>query len=158
MDNNNEIIKSLKGKWAATRLKVSYKNKVLNDNQIISHNDAYAMVISCWDKELINVQEQLMAFYLTRKNKLIGYRLICTGTSSNCLIDIKFIVSLALHTMATSVIIAHNHPSGELIPSSQDKHVTLHIREALELINVRLYDHIIISDRGFYSFTYEGEM
>jgi DNA repair protein RadC len=80
----------------------------MNDKCLNTLNDAYEMIISIWDKELINLLEQLVAFFLNRSKKLIEYMLIATGTMSTCLIDIKLLASLALHTMATSVIIAHN--------------------------------------------------
>ena len=89
---------------------------------------------------------------------LIGYRLICSGTSHQCFIDAKFLVSLALHTMASSVIMAHNHPSGRTEPSNADKVITEKIKLALELIDVKLIEHIIITEDGYYSFSDEGEL
>lgn len=150
------MIKLLKGDWTAARIKVQYETRLLNNSSIGSNKEAYDMIISCWDKELINLQEQVMAFFLNNRNKLIGYRLISSGTSSQCNIDIKFLVSLALHTMSSFIILAHNHPSGELEASNQDKDVTLKVMKALALIDVTLLDHIIICGGGYCSFSEKG--
>jgi DNA repair protein RadC len=75
-----------------------------------------------------------------------------------CPIDIKLLVCLALHCMATSVIIAHNHPSGPLKPSIKDEEMTKKIRLALELIDVKFIDYFVISDKEYLSFQNEGLM
>ena len=159
MSRKREDLSRLKTKWAATRIVVKYNQKELQHKPVIvSHKQAHEMILSVWDKELINIHEELMAFYFTRANRLIGYRLISSGSSHKCLIDLKFLVSLALHTMASHVIIAHNHPSGEVQPSMQDKEVTARVKQALALIDVKLIDHLIISENDCYSFGVEGEL
>jgi DNA repair protein RadC len=114
------------------------------------------MIKGVWDNNLINLQEQFMAFYLNSANRLIGYKLINTGSMTQCSIDIKLVVSLALHSMSTAVILAHNHPSGSLKPSQQDEMVTTRIKSALQLIDVRLLDHFIITDCSYLSFQEQG--
>ena len=71
------------------------------------------------------------------------------------LVDIKLLVCLALHSMATGVIIAHNQPSGNLTPSKQDETMTSKIKDTRGLIDVKLLDHIIITEENFYSFARE---
>jgi DNA repair protein RadC len=158
MANKKQVLKDLKGHWTASRIVVQYRSVSLVDTPIRSHEDAYKIVISVWDKELINLQEQVMAFFLNRRNMFIGYRLICSGTSHQCFIDVKFLVSLALHTMASTVILAHNHPSGRTEPSNADKVITEKIKLALELINVKLIEHIIITEDRYYSFAEGSEL
>ena len=158
MANKKQVLKDLKGSWAASRIVVQYKSNSINDSTILNHADAHKMIIEVWDKELINIQEQVMAFFLNRTNRLIGYRLICSGTAHQCLIDVKFIACLALHTMASTVIIAHNHPSGRTEPSTADKIITEKIKAAVELIDVKLIEHIIVTNEGYYSFANEGEL
>jgi DNA repair protein RadC len=94
---------------------------------ITKYEDVYQMIKSVWDYSLINLQEQFMAFYLNSANRLIGYRLINTGSMAQCTVDVRLVVSLALHSMATTVILAHNHPSGSLKPSQQDEMVTVEL-------------------------------
>jgi DNA repair protein RadC len=110
------------------------------------------------DKELINLQEQVMAFFLNGRNKLIGYRLISTGTSNKSLVDVKLLVSLALHTMASAVILAYNHPCGNMSASKSDEVVTEKVRDSLSLIDIKLLDHFIICEEGYYSFSEQGEL
>jgi DNA repair protein RadC len=122
------------------RITVSYKSGVQNTVPITGNDDAYEMILSVWDKELLNIQEQVMAFFLNRRNQLIGYRLICSGNTYQCFVDNKLLASIALHTMACTVILAHNHPSGNLTPSDQDEVITQKTKAALELIEVKLLD------------------
>lgn len=123
---------------------------------IISADDAYPLVRNLWDSNLINLQEQFMAVYLNTANKVIGYKVLNTGSMNQCIVDVKLLVSLALHCMANSVIIVHNHPSGNLRPSSNDETITLKIKEALKLIDVKLLDHLIINNTSFNSFAELG--
>jgi DNA repair protein RadC len=97
-----------------------------------------------------------MAFFLNTASQLIGYRLINTGTMDNCLIDIRLLVSIALHCMASNVIIAHNHPSGNLQISKSDEKITKQVFDALKLIDVKLLDHLIISENSYLSLREEG--
>jgi DNA repair protein RadC len=77
------------------------------------------------------------------------------GSMENCVIDIRLLVSLALYCMASYVVMAHNHPSGILEASVNDKASTLKIRKALRLIDVQLFDHMIISAEGYLSMKVE---
>ena len=73
-------------------------------------------------------------------------------------VDIRLIASLALHTLATCVIVAHNHPSGDLMRSDNDLNTTKILKNASKLIDVVLLDHLIISDRDYLSMSDKGLM
>jgi len=73
-------------------------------------------------------------------------------------IDIRLIASLALHSLADYVIVAHNHPSGGLDPSKSDIKSTKQIKKALSLVEVTLWDHLIISDNEYFSLSDHGLM
>ena len=75
---------------------------------------------------------------------------------TKCMVDIKLLASLALHCMATEVMFVHNHPSGNLNPSQNDKALTATVKDALKLIDVTLLDHLIITGEGYFSFSEEG--
>ena len=75
---------------------------------------------------------------------------------TKCIVDIKLLVSLALHCMATHVMIVHNHPSGNLKASDSDEALTVTVKDALKLIDVQLVDHLIIVDTAYFSFNDEG--
>jgi DNA repair protein RadC len=76
--------------------------------------DVYEWVRPRWNEELINLQEQSMALYFNNASQLISYRLISTGNIRGTIIDAQLVVCLALNTMASKVILVHNHPSGKL--------------------------------------------
>ena len=111
---------------------------------------------SIWDTNLLNVQEQCYALFLNSSNEIIGWRLISTGSTTSILIDFKLIAAIACKSLASGVAIAHNHPSGKPIPSGSDKELTVKLQDALELLNIELIDHIIITKDGYSSFAEEG--
>lgn len=104
-----------------------------------------------WDMDLINIQEQMGAIFLSNANEVLGFRLIATGNLKSCPTNIKLISAVALKTMCQSVILIHNHPSGKLTPSFNDKKVTKNTKEALKLIDCELLYHLIINVNSFIS-------
>ena len=149
-------LKQLKGNWTVAEIEISYKPIITEQQKITSSSAAYDLVQTLWDKESIYLQEQFAVLFLNNYKKLIGWRIISTGTMTKCIVDIKLLVSLALHCMATDVIIIHNHPSGNLNASQFDRSLTETIRDALKLIDVCLMDHLIITDTAYFSFRDEG--
>lgn len=105
-----------------------------------------------WDKDLLNLQEQVNALYLNSNNEVISWRCLNTGTCAETLFDIKLTLSCALICMASKIIIAHNHPSGKLQPSYNDITITNKLNQASALMDIQLEDHLIISRLGYYSF------
>ena len=142
--------------WTAAEILISYKPGVKFDVFITGQADAYMLIYSLWDKSLIHLQEQFMAVFLNNKLQVIGYRTLYTGNMTCCCIDIRLLASLALHCMASSVIVAHNHPSGSLEPSAADIRLTKAIRKALVSISVTLNDHFIITAGGWLSMREKG--
>jgi DNA repair protein RadC len=156
MSKRKQQIDALKSEWMLAEISISYKVKASNLPTVTRAEDIYDFLKEIWNKELINVQEQFVAVFLNNTNKIIGYRVISTGTMKMCLVDIKLLASLALHTMCTAVILAHNHPSGNLVASRQDEAMTLKVKDTLQLIDVKLIDHLIITEINYYSFGKEG--
>ena len=142
--------------WTAAEILISYKPGVKFNVFITGQADAYMLIYSLWDKSLIHLQEQFMAVFLNNKLQVIGYRTLYTGNMTCCCIDIRLLASLALHCMASSVIVAHNHPSGSLEPSAADIRLTKAIRKALVSISVTLNDHFIITVGGWLSMREKG--
>ncbi|MBK9283883.1 MAG: DNA repair protein RadC [Sphingobacteriaceae bacterium] len=100
--------------------------------------------------------EEFYVLYLNRANQIIKEESISKGGVSGTVVDIKIICKKALELYATGIIMAHNHPSGQLQPSSEDKHITKKIKEALTLFEIQLLDHLIIGDQNYLSFNDEG--
>ena len=149
MASKKQRLKELSGNWIASEISVRYKTGVICKDPINCSQDAYALFLAIWDKERINLQEQVIALLMNRRGKAIGYRIIATGSKDSTSVDVQLIASLALHTLATTVIIAHNHPSGSLRPSEADIAITKKIKNALNLIDVKLLDHLIISESEY---------
>ncbi|WP_306551061.1 JAB domain-containing protein [Daejeonella sp.] len=82
--------------------------------------------------------------------------MLSKGGITGTIADVRLILSVALKTLASGLILAHNHPSGNLKPSEADKQITSKIRQAAKLLDIELLDHIIISSEGYYSFTDDG--
>ena len=88
----------------------------------------------------------------------IAREIIGVGGQTATVVDVKVIARKALEHKATRVILFHNHPSGTLRPSIEDDSLTSKIRHGLELLDIRVDDHIIISPKGYYSYNDEGRL
>lgn len=102
--------------------------------------------------------EEFWLLILNRANLVIKKVLISRGGVSGTVVDTKIIFKSAVENYACSIIICHNHPSGNLKPSEADIRITKNIKEAGKLMEIPLLDHLIITENGFYSFSDEGMM
>ena len=84
------------------------------------------------------------------------FEIVSSGGISGTVVDTRIILKKALENGATSIVLCHNHPSGNLKPSEADKKTTFNIKEAGKLMEIPLLDHLIITDNGFFSFNDEG--
>ena len=100
--------------------------------------------------------EEFWIVLLNRANKVTSKHLISKGGQAGTVADPKIIFNIALEHKAASVILAHNHPSGNLKPSSADVSLTNKLVAAGQLLDIGVLDHLIITDRGYYSFADEG--
>ena len=89
---------------------------------------------------------------LNRQNKVIGTNCISKGGISTTVVDIKIIMRNAIEQLAGGLILCHNHPSGNQQPSTHDQDITAKLKEACQLFDIQLIDHVIIAGKGFYSF------
>lgn len=128
--------------------------------KIGSSKDAYDYLWQIWDKNAINIQEEFVLLYMDRKNEVKGYQKLSKGGIAGTVVDAELILATASKALASGIIIAHNHPSGSLQPSEEDKRLTKSLTEALRLIRVNLLDSIILSpiEGAYYSFMDEGIM
>jgi signal transduction histidine kinase/DNA-binding response OmpR family regulator len=101
-------------------------------------------------------REKFLVVYLDSQNRIIAYDELSSGTTNETVVYPKEVVKNALLTNASSVILIHNHPSGDLSPSGNDIIITAAISQACEIMDINVADHLIISENGFYSFLGEG--
>lgn len=101
-------------------------------------------------------REVFAVLFLNRANKINHFEIVSKGGITGTVADPRIILKKALEEDAVSIIICHNHPSGSLKPSRADEEITHKIKEAARYLDIRLLDHIIVSDNGYYSFADEG--
>ncbi len=138
-------------------VKVSYKMKLKDVVRITSSRDAFDVLLPLFDTDTIGLREDFFLLLLNRANYVLGWFKLSSGGTVGTVVDPKLVFMLALKTNACSIILCHNHPSGNLNPSEPDKSITSKIKKGADLLEIRLYDHLIISPGGgYYSFADEG--
>lgn len=100
--------------------------------------------------------EEFWILLLNRSNKIIEKFKISQGGISGTVIDVRMILKNAIEKLASSIILCHNHPSGNLQPSEADKKITTKLQDAARIMDMQVLDHLIITDSSFYSFADEG--
>lgn len=100
--------------------------------------------------------EVFAVLFLNRANKIISFQIISTGGLTGTVADPRVILKKAIEEEATSIVLSHNHPSGSLKPSRADEELTQKIRLAATYLDIKVVDHIIVSDEGYFSFADEG--
>lgn len=100
--------------------------------------------------------EVFAVIFLNRSNKINHYEVVSEGGITGTVADPRIILKKALAHDAVSLILCHNHPSGSLKPSTQDEELTIKLKKAAMLLDIRILDHIIVSNEGYYSFADDG--
>jgi DNA repair protein RadC len=124
--------------------------------KILTQEDAYRLFIDTWDKSKIEMVEQFKVMLLNNATRVLGICTLSSGGITGTVADPRQIFSVALKANSTQIIIAHNHPSGSLKPSDTDFELTRKLKMAGAFLEIRVNDHLIISEEGFYSFASEG--
>ena len=139
-------------------IKIRYKpKKVLNSPTVVSSQETHKVLMEFFKEEIMAIQEQFIVLYLNQANHLIGFYCMSYGGMTGTVADIRMILGVALKTICTQIIVAHNHPSGNLTASSADKELTRKLKEAASFMDIRLLDHLIVVPSGQYlSFSDEG--
>ncbi len=106
----------------------------------------------------IEVYESFFILLLNRANNTIGYAKISQGGIVGTVIDVRIIAKYAIESLATAVILAHNHPSGNLFPSDADHQITQRTRDTLKIFECQTLDHIILTAKSYYSFADNGQI
>lgn len=125
-----------------------YKEKV----QITCSRDTFKYMRFLQDEDY----EQFWAIYLNMSQRVITSEFICKGTINVTTVNIPHIAKSAINHNAKFVILVHNHPSGNIKPSSHDKDITLQLEKALNLFNIKVIDHVIVCKGQHFSFADEG--
>lgn len=103
-------------------------------------------------------REEFMVLYLNQQNRLIAHETLFTGSISSTEVHPREVVKRALYFNAAAVILAHNHPSGDITPSQADKTITQRLVQALQLVDIRVPDHLIVGGTQILSFAEHGPL
>lgn len=106
----------------------------------------------------IEIREAMLVLLLNNSNQTISFSIASIGGITGTLVDVRLILRDALLTQATSIILVHNHPSGSLKPSQADLTITEKVKKAVEMMDIRLLDHLILTKDEFYSFADFGKI
>ena len=122
--------------------------------KINSSRDTAALIRKFYLDDIV-LFESFFLLTLDRFNQTLSYAKISQGGVAGTYVDSKIIMKYAVEDLASSVIIAHNHPSGNKQPSPQDRQITSRLKEGLKLLDITLLDHIIITKESYFSFADE---
>jgi DNA repair protein RadC len=126
---------------------------VTRRDKIISSRDIYDLMLP----KMIDIShEEFWILLLNRAHNVISKHCISTGGVNGVFVDAKMVFKPAIDALAPSIILVHNHPSGNLKPSSEDINLTRKLKEAGKLLDIAILDHVIVSHTGYYSFNDDG--
>ena len=144
-----------------SELTVSYKPKVKAADRYSIHypQDAYKLLMEqAFNDDTLEYKEYFKLVLLNGANKVLGITTISEGGMDGTVVDVRLIMQTALLAHSSSIILAHNHPSGQLKPSPQDDRITKKIKEAAKLMDIRIQDHLIVTRDNYYSYADEGRL
>lgn len=144
----------------ANELSLSYRRSVpLSDpkcHRLNSSRRIAEFLRIIWRKEDLAIREAFYLLCFSTSMDLVGFYKIAEGGMDSVSVDTRLLFSTALLCRSTSMVIAHNHPSGTLKPSSADKEITKRIKAGGNLLGIKLHDHIILTEATYFSFADEG--
>ncbi len=137
-------------------IQISYIPNFQADYKIENSRKSFELMLNNWNENTLQMQEEVKLLLLNRSNKVLGVYCLAKGGISGCIVDVRIILSVALKSLATGIILIHNHPSGNLKPSLDDIEITNKLKECCKLLDIKLLDHLIITKDDYFSFADEG--
>lgn len=126
--------------------------------KITSSQSANTCIRSFFPLNQISYRERMYALYLDNSNKVLGYHLLSIGGITGTSVDIRVLLQGALLTNSVAMILFHNHPSNTLQPSNADKKLTQKVIRSAETLDLKVLDHLIITENNYYSFADNGDI
>lgn len=133
-------------------------NPVLERPVFRSSEDASSYMRKLILPEVINYREMFFAVFLNRANRVNGWLKVSEGGMEGTVVDVRMVMKVGLDIGACSIILCHNHPSGNIKPSENDERITRSLKLAGDILNVKVIDHIILGESTYYSFADEGNI
>ena len=151
-----QFIVEVFGKVAEVELIYKSKVKASERPQISSSSDAFELFLHLWEEGKLELVEQFKVLFLNRANKVLCIYNVSSGGITGTVADPRLIFAAALRVHAVSMVLCHNHPSGSLKPSRADEELTEKIKGGGLFLDIKVLDHLIISNESYYSFADEG--
>jgi DNA repair protein RadC len=139
-----------------SEIEIIYRPKKYSTEKITNSRKAEVVFREFWDMDTIEYYEEFKVMYLNRGQEVLGIYTHSKGGLVGAICDIRMIFQAALKANAHTIIVAHNHPSGNLEPSEADKDITRKIKEAGKILEIPVTDHLIITLCSFLSFADNG--
>ena len=149
---------SKKRQFEVAEIQLSYKSKVKPSQRpkITSSKEVYDILLENWNEDKLEFVEQFKVVLLNRANRVLGIYEVSTGGVSATIADPRLIFGAAIKANACAIILAHNHPSGQLKPSEADLRLTKKLKDGGLYLEINVLDHVIVTSEGYYSFADEG--
>lgn len=144
--------------YRVAEVELVYRNTVKPSQRprVGSSKEAYQILSSCWNPDKLELLEQFKVLLLNNHSRVLGIVEVSSGGVTGTIADPKIIFSSALKANATGIILAHNHPSGNLKPSNADIQLTKRLTDGAGFLDINVLDHIIITSESYYSFRDQG--
>lgn len=150
------INKTVLSQVAEVELVYRSKVKASERPSVSSSADAAQLFRTLWEEGKLELAEQFKVLFLNRANKVLCLYNVSSGGITGTVADPRLIFIAALKVHAVSLILCHNHPSGNLSPSRVDEELTRKIKGAGQLLDIQVLDHLILTADSYYSFADEG--
>ena len=146
--------------FKVAEVQLSYRNTVpyKKRTQITNAKEAYKVLLKIHNDDTLDYIESFKVLYLNQNNHVLGCRTISEGGLASTCCDVRTILQGALLTNAVGIILAHNHPSGNVTPSLSDIKTTNQITKAAKLLDIQVLDHIIYTRENCYSFADDAQI
>lgn len=139
-----------------SEIQVSYSPNIIEKSIVSTSESSYKIALNNWNLNTIEMYEEAKVMFLNNALKVIGIYNLSKGGISSSIVDIRLILSIALKSISTHIILIHNHPSTGLKPSKADIDITSKLKTACNFLDIKLLDHLIINKESYYSFADEG--
>ena len=144
--------------YKVSEVKLTYESNSTRKKKmkVATSAKAYALMLKSWEQ--IEYRESFKILLLDVSKHVLGINTVSMGGISETVVDVRMILQSALLANASLIVACHNHPSGNIRPSYEDDVMTMKIREAANIVEIKLFDHLIITKDGYYSYKDAGRL
>jgi DNA repair protein RadC len=145
-------------KTSIPEIQVTYKTEIPFDERqsLRSSEDSAKIFKQHYPEGKIELQEIFKVIFVNRANHVLGIHDLSIGGLTGTVVDIRILLAIALKSLSSGIVLAHNHPSGNIKPSQADISITKKISQACKLLEIQLLDHIIVTKEDYFSFADNG--